>query len=45
MMFHDNNEIHPGVMQAVNELKADNSLREVDCGQYSGSLAAFSVIG
>lgn len=41
--LHDNNEIHPGVMRAVDDLRTLPHLRTVDLPRYSGSLAAFDV--
>lgn len=43
IIFHDNNEIHPGVQNAVNLLRSDDRLRFIAAGEYSGSLAVAEV--
>jgi hypothetical protein len=42
VLLHDNNELHPGVMKAVKELNNRDCLESKECGEYSGSLAAFT---
>lgn len=44
IVMHDNNDIHPGVQWAVQNLERDYRLRRIGCGDYSGSLAAFEVV-
>ena len=45
LLFHDNNEIHPGVMEAVAELERESRLvTRIPLGEYAGSLAAFRKI-
>lgn len=42
LLFHDNNEIHPGVMTAVAELDGhQEQFSRLELGPYAGSLAAF----
>lgn len=41
IVFHDNNELHPGVQEAIRELEAGGCVRRLQLGQHSGSLAAF----
>jgi hypothetical protein len=43
VIFHDNNEIHPGVMQAIDELKQNPRFRFFNPGKYSGSIAVAEV--
>lgn len=43
IIFHDNNEIHPGVQSAIRRLREDKRLRFIDPGEYSGSLAVAEV--
>lgn len=44
VLLHDNNELHPGVMRAVCELSNRECLKPKECGDYSGSLAAFTKV-
>lgn len=44
LIFHDNNELHPGVQTAVGRLRHDPRLKFVDCGKFSGSLCACEVL-
>lgn len=42
-IFHDNNDIHPGVQSAIRRLFADSRFRPVNPGKHTGSLAACEV--
>lgn len=44
VILHDDNDIHPGVQQFVGEMRNSPRFKSVDCGEYSGSLAAFEVV-
>lgn len=43
IIFHDDNDIHPGVHAAIMKFKEDDRLRFIDPGEWSGSLAACEV--
>lgn len=43
IILHDNNSIHPGVKQVVDEMQGDYRFTRVDPGEFSGSLAVFEV--
>lgn len=44
IIFHDNNEIHPGVQSAIGKLKDGGKVRFFDPGEYSGSIAVCEVV-
>ena len=44
ILFHDDNELHPGVQAAINKLRQDSRFQFIGCGEYSGSLAACEVL-
>ena len=44
VILHDNNPLHPGVMQVIDELREDSRFRFVDPGEFSGSLAVTEVM-
>lgn len=44
IVLHDNNELHPGVMRAVDDLRTLSALRQTEMPLYSGSLAGFDVL-
>jgi hypothetical protein len=43
IVFHDNNDIHPGVQRAIQILLDSGEFESVDPGAYSGSIAAMDV--
>jgi hypothetical protein len=45
IIFHDDNDEHPGVREAVRGVPNAFSVRRLELGQYSGSLAAFEKVG
>lgn len=44
IIFHDNNDLHPGVQQALDVLRNDPRFRFIDPGKFSGSLAVAEVM-
>lgn len=44
IIFHDDNDIHPGVQKAIRKFKADKRFNFFDPGTHSGSLAACEVL-
>lgn len=44
VILHDDNDLHPGVQQAIEILRHNERLRFVDPGEFSGSLAACKVV-
>ena len=45
IVFHDDNDVHPGVQQAVREIAGSGQVRPVPLGRWSGSLTAFQKVG
>lgn len=43
VIFHDNNEIHPGVQGAIVKLMGSGAFEVVDPGEYAGSIAVLDV--
>lgn len=43
IIFHDDNDIHPGVQKAILRFREDKRLRFIDPGEFSGSLAVAEV--
>lgn len=43
IVFHDDNDLHPGVQSAIRILMGSGGFETVDPGQYSGSIAAMDV--
>ena len=44
LVFHDDNEMHPGVQQVVRELNNNHLVRRVGLPETAGSLAAFTKV-
>jgi len=45
IIFHDDNDIHPGVQQAIDMMQKELSVRRLELAPHSGSLAAFEKVG
>lgn len=43
IIFHDDNEIHPGVQRALNELRYGYQFAQVDAGPFNGSVTCLEV--
>lgn len=44
IIFHDHNDIHPGVKRAVGTMLMSGQYKEIDPGEFSGSLAVCEVL-
>lgn len=44
IIFHDDNDLHPGVQQAIQSYRQDSRFRFIEPGEYSGSLAVMEVM-